>query len=199
MPSLTDAPKKQNASSSPFFFTTVARSQEDLPAGFRRKFCQIQKNSAFLNTSIFKHLKGNKNVKRPFEGFHLGETCKENISQKLRFARKICVFRLVFGRFWSKMAAVRQQIFLGQPFFSGAGFELFCRIFGRLATVFFTNLRIPGSDVEVLLQALYGIHLGDQHLSLQPANFQPEIEEWVLGLSVSYIYVGSTTILATQG
>jgi hypothetical protein len=44
-------------------------------------------------------------------------------------------FQPVFGRFWQKKAAVQPQIFLGQPFLSGAGFELFCRIFGRLATV----------------------------------------------------------------
>jgi hypothetical protein len=33
------------------------------------------------------------------------------------------------------MAAVRSQIFLCKQFFSTAGFELFCRIFGRLATL----------------------------------------------------------------
>jgi hypothetical protein len=44
-------------------------------------------------------------------------------------------FRPVFGRFWQKTAAVRLPIFLGQPLFSGVGFELFCRIFGWLATV----------------------------------------------------------------
>jgi hypothetical protein len=44
-------------------------------------------------------------------------------------------FRLVFGRFSKKMAAVRPPIFLCKQFFSTAAFELFCRIFGRLATV----------------------------------------------------------------
>jgi hypothetical protein len=48
---------------------TVARSQENLPAGFGRKFGQIRKNSAFFKTSVLRHPLGNKNVKRPVGNF----------------------------------------------------------------------------------------------------------------------------------
>jgi hypothetical protein len=54
----------------------------------------------------------------------------KNTPQKPVFHTKI-----FFGRFSPKTAAVRPPIFLGKQFFSTAGFELFCRIFGRLATV----------------------------------------------------------------
>jgi hypothetical protein len=42
---------------------------------------------------------------------------------------------IFFGRFSPNMAGISPPIFLGKQFFSTAGFELFCRIFGRLATV----------------------------------------------------------------
>jgi hypothetical protein len=49
------------------------------------------------------------------------------------------IFRPVFGRFCLKSAAVRPPNFPGQSLFYSAGFVLFCRIFGRLATVLTVN------------------------------------------------------------
>jgi hypothetical protein len=46
------------------------------------------------------------------------------------------VFRPVFCSFYPKLAAVRPPFFPANQFLFSAGFELFCRIFGRLATVF---------------------------------------------------------------
>jgi hypothetical protein len=43
--------------------------------------------------------------------------------------------KIFFGRFCPKSAAVRPPICPANQFFSTAGFELFGRIFGRLATV----------------------------------------------------------------
>jgi hypothetical protein len=115
-----------------------------------RKICLpvFKKNSAkskkilhFFLTSIFKHPIGSKNVTMPLKEFHLGETCKKIVHKswellgKIHVFHQIFFFRPVFGRFWPKTAAVQPPIFLGQQFFSGAGFELFCRIFGRLAAV----------------------------------------------------------------
>jgi hypothetical protein len=48
-------------------------------------------------------------------------------------------FRPVFYRFCPKLAAVRPLFFTAYQFLFSAGFELFCRIFGRLATVFFIS------------------------------------------------------------
>jgi hypothetical protein len=44
-------------------------------------------------------------------------------------------FWSVFGRFCPKSAAVRQPNLPANQLFSTVGFLLFCRIFGRLATV----------------------------------------------------------------
>jgi hypothetical protein len=45
------------------------------------------------------------------------------------------IIRPVFGRFCPKTAAVRPQIFPANRLLFSAGSELFCRIFGLLATV----------------------------------------------------------------
>jgi hypothetical protein len=55
--------------------------------------------------------------------------------------KKFCIFskNIYFGRFFAafvqKTVAVRPPNSPGQSLLSKAGFELFCRIFGRLATV----------------------------------------------------------------
>jgi hypothetical protein len=54
--------------------------------------------------------------------------------QKTMFLIKY-LFRPVFCRFGQKMAAIRPPIFPANLFLFSAGFELFCRIFSRLATV----------------------------------------------------------------
>jgi hypothetical protein len=50
-------------------------------------------------------------------------------------------FLSVFDRFCPKMADVRPPIFPANHFLFLAGFVLFCRIFGRLATVDATGER----------------------------------------------------------
>jgi hypothetical protein len=92
-----------------------------------RKICLpvSEKNSAkskkiqhFFKTSIFKHLIGIKNVKGPLQEFHLGENCKENLSQKLRFVRKNACFssNIFFGRFSAAFGKKRRPY--GRQFFS---------------------------------------------------------------------------------
>ena len=45
------------------------------------------------------------------------------------------VFRPLFCHFWPKFVAIRSQKSLGHKIFFATPFELFCKIFGHLATV----------------------------------------------------------------
>jgi hypothetical protein len=54
-----------------------------------------------------------------------------------------------FGRFFPKTAAVRPPIPTANHFVFSAGFEVFCKIFGRLATVTGTAWQAADSDWSV--------------------------------------------------
>jgi hypothetical protein len=71
-------------------------------------------------------------LKRNFS-LAIAQKVKNVMHKNVFFIPKI--IRPVFGRFCPKMAAVRPQIFPANHLLFSAGFELFCRIFGRLATV----------------------------------------------------------------
>jgi hypothetical protein len=75
------------------------------------------------------------------------KSCEDNCF-KTQYSMRKNTFSLkyfflpVFGRFCKNSAAVRPPNFSSQSFFSTAGFELFCRIFGRLATVMVAEIDI---------------------------------------------------------
>jgi hypothetical protein len=73
-----------------------------------------------------------------------------NITQKIMIFIKY-FFRPVFCRFCPKTVAVRPPIFPANHFLFSAGFELFCRIFGRLATVVSTAvIKVYNSHCKVV-------------------------------------------------
>jgi hypothetical protein len=119
---------------------TVARSQTGMSANLGKKFVQIRKNSAVCQKYVFTATKNKISIKMYCPEIYIRKSSDHNCLQKPINHGKIHSFhtifcRPVFGRFCPKSSAVRPPNFPGQSFFYSAGFVLFCRIFGRLATV----------------------------------------------------------------